>query len=888
MPTHTSLGQTPPAGRRCCPILVLLAATLAASIAAAQPPGPPRGGPPGPPPSPPTTGPADAAAPAPIRPAPPPPTLEISTSSLLQHRLGEWSAIDVRATNPTSEDKEAIVSILFEGEQRQFARRLWVPAKGDRSTWLPIKVPAESKSEAGLEYTTLILEAGSERELLNRREGEGLTSSAVLRISSDPVRSAIIVPRPMVNTSAAWENLRRDWPPALAAARTSRSLNPTSPILVPDFLPPWTMANRGIDVLLLATDRLESDTAGLATLRGWVRDGGRLWIALDVVSPNTVRAILGHDSGIEVVDRVELDRFTIATEDRQSGMTRTDEVDVEEPVDMVRVVTSHADVPCRVDGWPAAIWVPYGQGDVLITTIGPRALVQPDGVTAIGATATLATRLLAGRPDRLDVGRLQGALEKQIGYATPSRTVAASILGLFCGALFLAGWAWGRRQHLDRLAWFVPAVSLGTATVLGLVGVANSRSVAPTIATGTLLRLGPATGEALRDGAAAVFDLESRPTSWTGSRRTWVFPEASQGLNGERVTWLDDDTESTQNTTTHAGSVESLAIRGALPLVEGGLVRARFGPDGLEGRIDAGKLTDLRDPAIVGLPGPALAVNLGDDGRFVAAVDGVMAAGQYNPASILSDDARWRQEATRRLLQSPEDYASESGRRKEQAPAGISGALALRRRPWLLFWCDPGSDRGWDHPEGFVDRSATLALSPVDIERTASGTPFRIPPTFLPPRSGVTEQGRSNAFDNRRGEWVKGLTTPTDTLLRFPLPDEVIPCTLDKGQLTLRINAPSRTVAVAAFRDGQPVVLDSFAEPNGVYEIDLGPEDLAIDKGAIPIRITISPTKAEQASAALADAPVTDRKKYANETDASVNSTWDIEYLRLSVDGRTN
>jgi hypothetical protein len=858
--------------------ICLAIATLAPASAGAQPPGPP-------PASPPT---AQGDAPAATRPPPPPPALEITTSSLLQHRLGEWSTLDIRATNPTSEPKEAIVSILFEGGQRQYARRLWVPANGDRTTWLPIKVPAEAKSEGGLEYTSLILEAGSERELLNRREGEGLTSSAVLRISADPVRSALIVPRPMLNPTLAWENLRKEWPQVLAAARTSRSLNPTSPLIVPDFLPPWPMTSRGLDVLLLATDRLENDTAGMAMLRGWVRDGGRLWIALDAVSPETVEAILGHDAGIEVVDRVEIDRFTVETRDRENGMERTDEIDLEVPVDLVRVVTSHADVPARVGGWPAAIWVPCGQGDILITTIGPRALVQPDGVTATGATATLATRLLAGRPDRLDVARLQGGLEKQIGYATPSRWVAATILGLFCAGLCFVGWRWGARHNLDRLAWFVPATSVAAAAVLGLIGAASSRSVEPTIAEGTLLRLSPSTDEALLDGAAAVFDRESRATAWTGRERTWVFPDASQGTNGERVTWLDDDQEATQNTTTHAGSVDKLALRGALGRVDGGRVRARFGPEGLEGRIDRGTLGPLRDPVIVGMPGPAQSVTLRDDGSFVAAVDGVLAPGQYNPASILEGDARWRQEAARRLLQTPEEYLIETGRPKAQAPNGIAGALALRRRPWMLFWCEPEAGPTWEPPAGFVERRATIGLSPVDIEQTPSGSPFRIPPPFLPARPGVTDQGKSNAFDSRRGEWVKGLTTATDTLLRFQLPDAVLPCTLDRGRLTIRVNAPSRDVTVGAFRDGQPIVLERFTEPNGVFEIDLGPEHLAVDGGTVPISIAISRTVAERAEDARGAAPTLDKKQYEQQIDTSVSSTWDIDYVRLSVDGRTN
>jgi hypothetical protein len=84
----------------------------------------------------------------------------------------------------------------------------------------------------------------------------------------------------------------------------------------------------------------------MAMLRGWVRDGGRLWIALDAVAPETVEAILGHDSGIEVVDRVEIDRFTVETRDRENGMERTDEIDLEV---FARIV------PCDVAGQHAGV-----------------------------------------------------------------------------------------------------------------------------------------------------------------------------------------------------------------------------------------------------------------------------------------------------------------------------------------------------------------------------------------------------------------------------------------------------------------------------------------------------------------------------------------------------
>lgn len=854
------------------------------------PPGPPagpgRGGPFGPLPTVPPTpapAPADAAEPPVVAPQerrPISPTFDVFTSSLLQHRLGGWSSIDVRATNLTDEPREALVSVLFEGGKRQYARRFWVPARGDRTTWVPIEVPRQAATNGGIEYTTLVLDTQAGGEVLTRREGEGLSTGSILRVSDDPLRSFLILPKPLVKATAREEAMLREWPAVLAAARTARGVNPTSPSLAADFLPPWHMALSGLDVILLASDRLAHDTAGTAALRAWVRDGGRLWIALDAAEPETLEAILGHDARIEVVDHVELDRFVVDARDRENGMEGRDDVDVEVPIGMLRVATSHGDVVAKVDGWPAAIWIPCGQGDVLVTTLGPRAWVGPDGEGSSSALKVVASRLLAGRPERLVPARLLPSLESRIGYATPPRTTAAAILGLFCAALLAAVWVWRRGRGVDRLAWFVPAASVAAAALLGFLGFSSSRSVEPTVSGADLLRLDPATGETLVDGAAAVFDRQSRDVDWRGRHRHWVVPTTAGGAGGERLVWLDDDAESTENTSTHAASVERLAVHGAGDAGAGLVAVGRFGPEGLIGSLDTGAFGSPHDAAIVGLPGPALAVTVAGDGAFRAGVEAVMGDGQYNPSAILSEEERWRQEATRRLLEAP----AQGSASKNAAPSNaVSAAVALRRRPWILCWSDAADRAGWDPPEGFLERRSTIALLPLELERTPPGTRFAIPSTFLPARVGSGSQGRSNAFDTRRGEWVKGLTSSTETVLRFEVPPSVLPCTLDRGRLSIKINAPSRVLEISVIRDGAPVTVRRIEEPTGLYDIDLDAADLALDTGAVPITVAVSPTAVERAARDRSE----DEAFATAMSDTSISSTWDIDFVRLTVEGVT-
>lgn len=822
-----------------------------------------------------------AALAASVCPAQPEGGFDLWTSTVRQHAAGRWTTLDVQASNPTDEDVEKIISVTFGGSGgRQFARRLWVPAHSERTTWLPVEVPPRGDGQSTrLTYTTIIIDAADGAEVLSRRDGDMLTTENYLRLADDPVPSGVYVDQLWMLDAEAAEVEGDEWKRVLASARAGLGLPEGQQDFYGSFLPPWRTTLRGLDVLVLASDRIVDDTAGLAALRAWVRDGGRLWIGLDAVQPATLTAILGDAARIDVVDRVPLDLFTIEAIDRAGEQTTKDLVDLEQPVDFVRVVTDHPDVSCRIDGWPAAIWVPFGDGEILLTTLGPRGWMSPQDATASAGLLVTGKRLLQGRPVPLEPLRLTPMLEQQIGYRIPPRSLAAVILGGHCAALALAGGAWLARGRLGRLGWFVPAASATAAAVLAGVGAAGSTRVPATVAQAEIVRLGAQTDEALVDGTAAVYDRQSRDVAWEADQRQWLLPLNRGGATADRLVFLDDDVATTRATSTHAGSVDLLAITGDRPLAGQVGVRARFGPNGLEGRIHDGGLGGIEDPVIVAPPRPALGVALADDGTFGAGVDDTLAADQYSRDTILTEVSRRRQDAVRRLLMNADEFTAATG--QESASAGWSTTLPLRDRPWLVFWCRPPEDR-WRYPDGFALEREALAIMPLDLDRTPADTPFRIPGTFLPARVGTGRMGRSSAYDARSGSWVKGLTSATATMLRFQVPASVLPCRLERGRLTVRLVAPRRTFSVSAFRGGEPVVLAEVAEPTGVYDVELSAEDLGlVDGDEIPIEIAVSPTAAEiEAAARAADGT-------PPAAIAQGQAAWHIDSVALSIDGRT-
>jgi hypothetical protein len=728
------------------------------------------------------------------------------------------------ATNQGDEDGEAMLAMFFDQQPgRQYARRMWVPANSRRYDWIPFFLPNAIISGRGqVGVRTSRLEVANGRELLQRRQGETLAEEMLMAIDTEPVKTAAYYRKPPLGAETATElYLDDDVAATMGLARTSSGLSVNVTQIELDFLPPWAEVLRMYDNMVLTADRIQNDAAGQAAIRGWLRGGGRLWITLDRVAPETVALLLGNAVDLQVIDRVPLDRYTLVSRDPSSGATVEEACEYEEPVDLVRVVTSATDVPSRIDGWPAAVRVPYGEGEVLITTLAPRgwrAEFQPQPTQAL---KTMMFRFFQVRDGRPNPRVFQSALEQQIGYSVPSRGVATVILAAYCAALLAAGLWLFRHNRLDRLAWVVPAVTVPAAVLFVIMGVANSTGVPPTLTHAQLVSHIPQSNEARVEGLAAIYDPQSREVDWKGVERTWLLPDPADDANIRRLVWTDVDGMETQNASVKAGSVglaSELAVR---PLRSHVGVRGRFGASGFEGRFEPGELRQVGDFALLNPAASAMAVKVDGEGRFRASPNDVLAADEYSGESLLSDEQRRRQGVMRRLFDPADSLTFPSG-------------------PSLAFWSQSLVE-GSIFPAGYETRSTALNVLPLEIERTDPGQPFEVPPPFLrvaaiPGRSGI-----STAYDTRTGKWVRELTRASEIALRFQLPDQVLPARLERGLITLRGNVPSRTVGVWEFGGKAPRKIRDYPNVNGVVECPLEAADLTLDaQGGVRLMFTVS------------------------------------------------
>jgi hypothetical protein len=473
---------------------------------------------------------------------------------------------------------------------------------------------------------------------------------------------------------------------------------------------------------------------------------------------------------------------------------------------------------------------------------------------------------------------LQTQLPELIGYKIPSRSIAAGLLGMNCLGLVVAGWWCGRRSRLDWLAWILPVAAVATTAAFLVIGRWNSRSIPPTVAFTQLVRVYPTTGKAAVSGMAAMYQQATTPWQISSAPGGFIRP-VGKAMDGSvaRLIWNDDDRGEWRNVSLPGGSVQFATFQQSLSLQPPFEAIARFGPEGIEGRYTTGTLGPPTDMVIANPPAPPLAVQLRQDGSFVARPDDVLPAGQFIADQLLSDAGRRHQDVYRKLLDPTDDTGFPQG-------------------PTLLGW-SPAITSGLGFPEPSRLAGSAVFGVPLRFERTARGQPFTVPATMIRIQLAVNKSGQSMTYNARTGEWIKAVATASQSRLRFGLPPQVLPCQLTRATLTIKLNAPSRTLSVATIRGEEDQVFQRVDNPNGVYTFVLDqPDQLVLDaEGCLLLTIAVSESEQEREARSRFAGPRRSAAKAPGEeafsrddTDMQSSfSTWQIDYARLAVQGIT-
>jgi hypothetical protein len=777
-----------------------------------------------------------------------------------------WGIVAVDSSNSTDHPQEILALLYFTNDPAlQYARRSWVPPRAVRRSWMPIRFPAFAADVGMAELVSLRLDKSSGAEVAVRDSGGLMRPSIYLAVTHSKTITGVISNR------ADSRVLKKEVADVIVAMKESAHLpRRRASKLHCDFLPPTAESLQSLAHLVIAGDQLASDAAGMSAVRQWLMEGGRLWIMLDQVDPATVELLLGDTFDCQVVDRVGLTRVELNRVDPKLVGSAESPAEFEEPVELVRVITANQNVLYSVNGWPAAFSRPVGSGYVLFTTLGPRGWIRtrtardprlinptyPSDYIASDALGKLGGRFFPrSQAPILAPERFSPALSRQIGYRIVERNWIVAILGMFCLVLLLVG-AWLRRgEQLEKMVWIGPALAAITAVFLIAIGTRSRHEVPSTVAMAQIAHIESGIEELRITGVTAIFN-QNEYNREIGSKRGGVLLPDMTGLGGKtrRMTWTDLDAWHWENLSLPSG-IRMATFRTKAESHQTIEARGSFGPTGFTGTIQAGPFTEVSD-AIIAMPSHRnLAVNIDPDGGFSAGPDDVLAPGHFINRALLTDRQRHRAEMHRQSLD-------------------VGGPVSYPTRPMLLAWARP-LDLGFVISEGAKQVGWALLPIPLKVDPVPADTEVVIPSTFVDFRqvAGLDER-ISSAYGNYRREWMVQRRA-SRIWLRFQIPKEVLPLTIKRATLKLKINAPSWSAHICGVSDMREVPLQTLSGPVGAFQVPIHePKALTLDDdGGLLLGIVVDQDKGGDLAAA--------------DGTRNRGAPWNMESVQLEVSGVT-
>ncbi len=776
-----------------------------------------------------------------------------------------WGTYDFNVTNWTDQDRLARVLAFFpDRPDVQYGRDVWVPARSTQSSWMLVgpTPPLNSGSSSTIQMLLYDRSEGQDRLVLPTTE-EHIRSRGVLYRRRDPT-TVLYLDEQIVPEEVLGQLPQPDSPfdEALNLAvgfRLTRSLSEFVPQVTARLLSPVDKAFDGIDHFILASNRIARDPAGMQALRHWVERGGKVWVMLDRVEPDVLASLLGDALDFQVVDRVSLTSFQV--QQHSFGERAPNNLDVqkyERPVDLVRVLLpAHEQAKFTVNGWPIWFTRQVGQGKVILTTLGPRGWFRErtkrDKPSPYPMYLSFPVPLVPledlgwelhhqDNVPSFPVEAFRPLLIQEIGYSVLDRGTVVLVFGLFLLAVLALGIVLRQSRRPELLGWLAPAAALAAMSIFVVFGENSRRAAPPTVAIAQVVDAISGKEEAAVHGLMAVY----RPDSGTadlGGTHGGFFELNAEGLEGQtrRMVLTDLDAWHWENLALPAG-VRMSPFHCIVPTAKPITAVAHFGPEGIEGRLEAGPFEELSDVLLSTPGGRNLAVQLRPDGTFRSGSPNVLPQGQFLSSAVLNDRQQQQQNIFREFLNPPRpDY--------------------LQERNVLFAWAKPIDPHFRNDPQARFVGSSLLVI-PLRLERPARGERVKIPGPLL------SYQRILNGMPTRPA--LKA-SQDTDMHLRFQVPVEVLPFQLESVRLLAKIDAPARRVTISAQADGEFVEIHRVDSPLDPIRLDLDKRFLHLDEeGGLHVNVNLK-----------------DAGRNELGGDSRLPENWTIEYLELEVSGQS-
>lgn len=556
-----------------------------------------------------------------------------------------------------------------------------------------------------------------------------------------------------------------------------------------------------VDLLVLADARYLEDFAAVAAVRRFINLGGRVWIMLDRVDAAQIAPLLGPKQLCQEIDAVELHEFTVEILDGSTPLpTEERQVSVERPVRMKRVLQEGGVETHRVRGWPAAIKMPIGRGELILTTLEVTGLTEfrteqisddPNHQSTLKMrkwAKTFAFDIGTPHVDSKTAVRPDYPIH-HLGIQVLPKSWVTAALGTFCLALCcLAIWRlWLGDLVLATFA--TPLISLLVAIVLLVARNGSQMGKQDAVAKLQFVEASAGgMGVEVKEYAAVKLDrvhdmqLDYAADGWA------IAPQASQS-GVQRLITRDFANWALHNSAWPAGvwRYQTQFTAEVPPQV----VFAVVDDQGCRIEIPPELPGPVEDTVLSWVSGDPMLCSVGDMGLRVNETVSI-GNRRWIDASIMSAEQQRRLDVYRELFGAQEATAMRS--------SSLYG--------WTPLWTGPK----WK-PEMPAKGSALVCL-PVRLTRPTAGQLLRIPHGLIQLRQSLTETGRTSAFDDRTGRWRPAQSISMDRVFQFVIPPELLPIDFEQLSFELDIRAPNRTVQITVPTNDEDVELATLSGPS--------------------------------------------------------------------------
>ncbi|MCI0378638.1 MAG: hypothetical protein L0215_13605 [Gemmataceae bacterium] len=766
-------------------------------------------------------------------------------------------------TNLTEQDRKGRVAVFYKGQADvQYVRDLWVPARATVTSWLLIgRAPDSPSISRDIEMLLYDRTDGTDRLILPRTE-EKIRGRGILYRKPDPFTAIVLDeegPEPPDFGKLPMPESRADEVVMLARTfRHARRLSEMVGVVDAGPLPPIPESYDGIKHLVIASNRVVADASGLRALRHWLQQGGNIWVMLDMVEPAVVAALLGDALDFQIVDRVRLTSLRIDDTPAKDAVAQGPPQENERPIEFVRVLLPDpAAARHSIDGWPLWFTRRVGKGKVVFTTLGARAWYRPrergDGPSPFADFPAqplplphlefVAEELHSIQPAApLDVSVFGPLLNEEIGYTVASRGSVALVFAGFLGGALALGVILRKSARREWLGCLAPAGALGAALVLVFLAESSRRSAPPTVAVAQVVHPDPSAAEANVGGLLALYRPESGAAEF-GVDKGGFFELDMSGVEGQtrRFVLADLDRWRWENLTLPAG-LRMAPFQWSCPTSSPMHVRAHFGPEGMEGKIDSGPFEEVSDAFLYSPHGRNLALSADADGRFGVDTTRALPEGQFLGDAVLDDRQQRRQDIYRKLLTT------------------ALGPVA-KDRHFVLAWAKP-VDMGFRLVPDARYVGSALIVFPIEFERPTLGAKITVPGTMIPYRR-ILPTGTTPL--------IKEFSLAADLQLRFQIPAAASPLRVERARLVAKIQAPGRRVTVSGRAADGLVQLHQADGPLDPFRVDItDARFLQLDaQGGLTLNLTIGDVGGSK----------------SGPRDFGKSQKWTIDYLELDVAG---